>query len=151
MKPLYARALRLRHTTPSGLLCFAYFEGAVILAVLLAFAERVSWWAVPILPALIAAWVKFYDVVAGVAERRREVRQAREAGATAGRSAVARHYAQAGPGAAQTGPGAAQAGPGTPAVREPVPPNAHPTDHARADGDALRARQSASRRYPPFS
>jgi hypothetical protein len=27
--PLYARVLRLRHIRPGGLLCFAFFEGAV--------------------------------------------------------------------------------------------------------------------------
>ena len=45
-RPLYARLLGLRFVNPGGVLCFLFFEGAVALAVLLALAELVNWWAV---------------------------------------------------------------------------------------------------------
>lgn len=64
-RPLYARALRLRHINPGGVLCFLYLEGTLALAVLLALAEQVSWWALAVLPLTVAAMVKFNDVVAG--------------------------------------------------------------------------------------
>jgi hypothetical protein len=63
--PLYARVLRLRHVRPSGLLCFLFFEAMVALGVLLALAELVSWWAVPVLPAVVAGMVKLNDLIAG--------------------------------------------------------------------------------------
>lgn len=68
-RPLYARVLRLRHLHPSGMACFALLEGSVAVALLLALAELVSWWALIILPALVALLVKANDVVAGVAAR----------------------------------------------------------------------------------
>jgi hypothetical protein len=64
-RPLYARVLRLRHLQPSGLWCFLFFEGMIALGVLLALAELVSWWAVLVLPAVVAIMVKVNDVVAG--------------------------------------------------------------------------------------
>ena len=64
-RPLYARMLRLRYLTPSGLLCFVFFEGAVALGLLLGLAELVSWWGVLVLPAMVALMVKLNDVVAG--------------------------------------------------------------------------------------
>ncbi|MDO3687560.1 hypothetical protein [Micromonospora sp. C28ISP2-4] len=63
-RPLYARVLGLRFVNPGGVLCFLFFEGAVALAVLLALAELVSWWAVLVLPIAVAAMVKLNDVVA---------------------------------------------------------------------------------------
>ncbi|MGN9890476.1 hypothetical protein [Micromonospora sp. L31] len=63
-RPLYARALGLRVVNPGGVLCFLFFEGAVALAVLLALAELVSWWAVVVLPAAVALMVKLNDMVA---------------------------------------------------------------------------------------
>ncbi|MFF5176088.1 hypothetical protein ACFY3U_26165 [Micromonospora sp. NPDC000089] len=63
-RPLYARALGLRFVNPGGVLCFLFFEGAVALAVLLALAELVTWWAVLILPVAVALMVKLNDVVA---------------------------------------------------------------------------------------
>lgn len=63
-RPLYARALGLRFVNPGGVLCFLFFEGSVVLAVLLALAELVSWWAVLVLPAVVAAMVKLNDAVA---------------------------------------------------------------------------------------
>ncbi|SBT49658.1 hypothetical protein [Micromonospora narathiwatensis] len=68
-RPLYARALGLRFVNPGGVLCFLFFEGAVALAVLLALAELVSWWAVVVLPAVVAAMVKLNDLVAEVVIR----------------------------------------------------------------------------------
>ncbi|MEU8263599.1 hypothetical protein AB0C02_23605 [Micromonospora sp. NPDC048999] len=68
-RPLYARVLGLRFVNPGGVLCFLFFEGAVALALLLALAELVSWWAVPMLPAVVAAMVKLNDLVAEVVIR----------------------------------------------------------------------------------
>lgn len=64
-RPLYARVLRLRHLAPSGLLCFVFLEGALVLGALLALAELVSWWGVLVLPFTVALMVKFNDLVAG--------------------------------------------------------------------------------------
>ena len=68
-RPLYARVLGLRFVNPGGVLCFLFFEGAVTLAVLLALAELVSWWAVLVLPAAVAVMVKLNDLVAEVVVR----------------------------------------------------------------------------------
>lgn len=65
-RPLYARILRLKHITPSGLLCFVFLEGALALGVLLALAELVSWWGVIVLPLTVALMVKLNDVIAGM-------------------------------------------------------------------------------------
>jgi hypothetical protein len=68
-RPLYARVLRLKHLSPSGLLCFVFLEGAIALGILLALAELVSWWGVIVLPVLVAAMVKLNDVIAGFLSR----------------------------------------------------------------------------------
>ena len=68
-RPLYARLLGLRFVNPGGVLCFLFFEGAVALAVLLALAELVSWWAVLVLPAVVALMVKLNDMVAEMVVR----------------------------------------------------------------------------------
>lgn len=68
-RPLYARALRLKHLTPNGFLCFAYLEGSIALGILLALAELVSWWGVLVLPATVAIMVKLNDAVAGAVSR----------------------------------------------------------------------------------
>ena len=65
-RPLYARMLRLRHISPSGVLCFVFLEGACSLGILLALAELVSWWGVLVLPATVAVMVKLNDVIAGL-------------------------------------------------------------------------------------
>ena len=65
-QPLYARLLRLHHLHPSSLWCFLFLEGSVALAVLMALAEFVNWWAVVVLPLTIAGFVKINDVVTGV-------------------------------------------------------------------------------------
>lgn len=64
-QPLYARLLGLRHLAPSSLLCFVFLEGAVVLGILLALAELVSWWGVLVLPFTVALMVKFNDLIAG--------------------------------------------------------------------------------------
>ncbi|RAO42775.1 hypothetical protein GAR06_04944 [Micromonospora saelicesensis] len=68
-RPLYARLLGLRFVNPGGVLCFLFFEGAIALAVLLALAELVSWWAVLVLPVVVAAMVKLNDMVAAIVVR----------------------------------------------------------------------------------
>ncbi|MEU1590154.1 hypothetical protein [Micromonospora sp. NPDC005710] len=68
-RPLYARLLGLRFVNPGGVLCFVFFEGAIALAVLLALAELVSWWAVLVLPLVVAAMVKLNDMVAAIVVR----------------------------------------------------------------------------------
>ncbi|MFY1617200.1 hypothetical protein [Micromonospora sp. WMMD736] len=68
-RPLYARLLGLRFVNPGGVLCFLFFEGVIALAVLLALAELVSWWAVLVLPVVVAAMVKLNDMVAAVVVR----------------------------------------------------------------------------------
>lgn len=69
LQPLYARVLGLQYVNPGGVLCFVFFEGAIALGILLAFAELVSWWAVLLLPASVAVMVKINDVVAGAVAR----------------------------------------------------------------------------------
>ncbi|MBO4207330.1 hypothetical protein [Micromonospora echinofusca] len=69
LRPLYARLLGLRFVYPGGILCFVFFEGSVALAALLALAELVTWWAVLILPAFVAALVKMNDLVVGAVVR----------------------------------------------------------------------------------
>jgi len=68
-RPLYARLLRLRHINPGAGLCFVLFEGVIALSLLLAFAEQVSWWGVPVLPLTVAGMVKLNDVIAGALRR----------------------------------------------------------------------------------
>ncbi|SCE97502.1 hypothetical protein GA0070607_3875 [Micromonospora coriariae] len=68
-RPLYARLLGLRFVNPGGVLCFLFFEGTVALAVLLALAELVTWWAVLVLPAVVAVMVKLNDMVAAIVVR----------------------------------------------------------------------------------
>jgi hypothetical protein len=68
-QPLYARMLGLKNLTPSGFLCFVFLEGAIVLGILLALAELVSWWGVLVLPITVAMMVKLNDVVAGMLAR----------------------------------------------------------------------------------
>jgi hypothetical protein len=91
-QPLYARMLRLRHLAPSGLLCFVFLEGAVVLGILLALAELVSWWGVVVLPITVALMVKFNDLVAGAIAPRPAA-----PGTTSARTAVLRPAAMATP------------------------------------------------------
>ncbi|MCW3840112.1 hypothetical protein ONA70_08385 [Micromonospora yasonensis] len=122
-RPLYARVLGLRFVNPGGVLCFLFFEGSVALAVLLALAELVSWWAVLVLPAVVAAMVKLNDVVAEmvirtaaqVPEQERD-RFRRQMEPAVGRARV---------------PSTAQALPGGVLAQGPVPDAARPGDPPR--------------------
>lgn len=64
-RPLYSRALRLRHTNPGAVVCFGLFEGSITVSILMALTEKVSWWVVVLLPATVALTVKLNDMVAG--------------------------------------------------------------------------------------
>ena len=64
-RPLYARVLGLQYVHPSSALCFLFLEGVIAFAVLLALAELIEWWAVPVLPLVVAVMVKVNDAVAG--------------------------------------------------------------------------------------
>jgi hypothetical protein len=68
-RPIYARALRLRHLNPNSTLCFVFLEGAIALGVVLALAELVDPWGVILLPLSVAAMVKINDMVAGAVVR----------------------------------------------------------------------------------
>lgn len=61
--PLYARVLRLRRLRIGGLASFLFLECTLAAGILLALSELVSWWAVPVLPVLVAAVVKINDLV----------------------------------------------------------------------------------------
>lgn len=98
LRPLYSRVLRLNYLDPGGLLCFAFFEGTIIIALLLALAELVYWWGVPVLPVLVAILVKLNDVVAGAVvrsaagvPRRERERLQRELAPVVGRAVVPGH------------------------------------------------------------
>jgi hypothetical protein len=69
--PLYVRALRLHHLHMGGFVSFLLFECMIAAGVLLALAELVSWWAVPVLPAVVAIMVKVNDMVIGGSRRAR--------------------------------------------------------------------------------
>ncbi|WP_406567875.1 hypothetical protein [Dactylosporangium fulvum] len=69
--PLYVRVLRLRHLHIGGFVSFLLFECMIAAGVLLALAEFVSWWAVPVLPAIVAVMVKVNDMVIGSSRRAR--------------------------------------------------------------------------------
>ncbi|WP_241825693.1 hypothetical protein [Micromonospora sp. CB01531] len=127
-RPLYARVLGLRFVNPGGVLCFLFFEGAVALAVLLALAELVTWWAVLVLPAVVAVMVKLNDMVAEgvirtaaqVPEQERD-RFRRQIEPVVGRASVP-STARALPGAAHPGDLALRAAhPGDPALRAAYP------------------------------
>ena len=76
---MYARVLRLKHVHPGGVACFLLFEGFVALAVLMALAEFVNWWAVVLVPLTVALVVKINDIVAGVFSRTNVYRRSRTA------------------------------------------------------------------------
>jgi predicted secreted protein len=77
---MYARVLGLQYLRPSNLLCFAFFEGAIALAALLALAELAQWWVVLVLPLSVAAMVKLNDVIAGAVFRAGSARMPRALG-----------------------------------------------------------------------
>ncbi len=68
-RSVYHRLLRLRFYRPGAAMTFLYFEGSIVAAAVLSFAELVDWWSVAVIPAVVAALVKFNDVVAGLPYR----------------------------------------------------------------------------------
>jgi hypothetical protein len=159
--PLYARILGLQYLAPSGLLCFAFLEGAVALGILLALAELVSWWGVLVLPLTVAAMVKLNDVIAGAVTRPATVP------ARAPRTAVRQRVGNAGSPAGSPVGGPLRHGVVRPASMEtrtaptaaiPLPGDAAAVNTApltrpwgaraeELDSTQQRARQTASRRY----
>ncbi|MGH3679708.1 MAG: hypothetical protein ACRDT2_05530 [Natronosporangium sp.] len=147
-RPLYARALRLRHVHPSSLLCFLFFEGMIALGVLLALAELVTWWSVPVLPVAVAGMVKLNDLVAGVLPGGRRP----EAGEPAASGPAATGPAASGPAVSGLGDGGLGDGATVP---EPAVPPTVTRQVSRdlsdtldpADSPRQRFRQSARRRY----
>jgi predicted secreted protein len=144
---MYAKVLGLQYLRPSNLLCFAFFEGAVVLAALLALAELADWWVVLVLPLTVAAMVKLNDVIAGAVQRA----ASNQAPKALGRAAV--------PGAALRG-AAAVSGTGArgwPRRGTRIPSSVRTDDSVAPTGPAgsgewsgspeQRARQSATRRY----
>ena len=69
---LYHRLLRLRHYRPGPVATFALFEGSIIVPAILAFADLLAWPSVLVVPLVVAALVKFNDVVVGLPLRRRQ-------------------------------------------------------------------------------
>jgi hypothetical protein len=158
-RPLYARVLGLQFLRLSSLMCFMFFEGAIALAVLLALAELVDYWAVLVLPVSVAAMVKINDVIAGATTRSggSAVPRARRltapiAGPAAGESASAGPAPVIGRAHAPTGAGQAPVPTGP--LREAAPPEpvsgeptSHPHGEQRIISPEQRARQSANYRY----
>jgi hypothetical protein len=68
-RPLYARLLHLRHLRLTQLTTFVLFEGSVLIAIVLALGEIISWWGVLAVPVAVAVMVKLNDIVAGVLNR----------------------------------------------------------------------------------
>jgi hypothetical protein len=79
-RPMYAKVLGLQYLRLTNLLCFAFFEGAIALAALLALAELAQWWVVLVLPVSVAAMVKLNDIIAGAVLRAGSVRAPRALG-----------------------------------------------------------------------
>jgi len=79
-RPVYAKVLGLQYLRPSSLVCFAFFEGAIALAALLALAELAQWWVVLVLPLSVAAMVKLNDFIAGAVLRAGSVQAPRALG-----------------------------------------------------------------------
>jgi hypothetical protein len=68
VRPLYARALRLKHINPGDIACFVLLECSFGVAMVLTLAGLASWWSVVVLPVTIALMVKLNDIVAGLAD-----------------------------------------------------------------------------------
>ena len=163
-QPMYARMLGLQHLAPSGFLCFVFLEGAVVLGILLALAELVSWWGVLVLPLTVALMVKLNDVVAGALSRPAPPAASAAPSATPAprtapplRPAIAVDFGAddislgrahtvdlRNPDDRMTRPIPAVSAMDASALNGPPPPRAWPDDY---DLREQRARQSASRRY----
>jgi hypothetical protein len=76
-RPIYLRMLRVRHLRPGPLLTLVLFEGSCFMGVLLALADVVTPWGMLLLPATVAALVKFNDVIAGALTRPLAIAQLR--------------------------------------------------------------------------
>jgi hypothetical protein len=70
--PLYYRLLRLRHYRPGTVTTAVLFEGSIVVPVVLSLADVLDWWSVLVVPIVVAAMVKFNDVVAGLQHGRQE-------------------------------------------------------------------------------
>ena len=68
-RPVYARALRLRHVRLRTWQRVLLGDGSLLLAVLLVLADLVSAWALLVLPLAVAAVVKAHDLTAAVLAR----------------------------------------------------------------------------------
>ena len=68
-RPVYARALRLRHVRLRTWQRVLLGDGSLLLAVLLVLADLVSAWALVVLPLAVAAVVKAHDLTAAVLAR----------------------------------------------------------------------------------
>jgi hypothetical protein len=73
----YARLLRLRHIGLGPLTSFVLFEGSILVALLLALAEFIDVWGVPVIPVAVGIMVKLNDAVAGVLIRPLAIAQLR--------------------------------------------------------------------------
>lgn len=69
--PLYWRLLRLRRLRPRPAVTFLLFEGSIVLGILLATAEAISWWSAIMIPIAVALMVKLNDVIAANLDLRR--------------------------------------------------------------------------------
>jgi hypothetical protein len=78
-RPLYHRLLRLHHLRPGPTATFLLFEGSIMLAVVLSFAEVLAWWSVIVVPVAIGVMVKLNDVIAGVLRRPEAIAQLQRA------------------------------------------------------------------------
>ena len=77
-RPLYERALRLRHVRVSSWQRALLADGAVVLALLLVLADLASAWLLIALPLSIAAVVKAHDLLAGQLSGERRDRPPRQ-------------------------------------------------------------------------
>jgi hypothetical protein len=65
-RPLYARVLRLRHLRLATWQRIVFEEGTVAVGIVLALAEVASALVILVLPVVVAAMVKFNDVLVGL-------------------------------------------------------------------------------------
>jgi hypothetical protein len=149
-RPFYAKALGLQYLRPSNLLCFAFLEGAIALAALLALAELAQWWVVLVLPASVAAMVKLNDMIAGAVLRAGSARAPKALGratvpAPAAHARSRRSVTTRATGIPPVNPiHSASSGP---PAGEAIAPTSPASADERLGSPGQRARQSAVRRY----
>jgi hypothetical protein len=78
-QPLYHRLLRLRYVKPRPMATFLFFEGSIMLAILLSLAEIVTWWSVVLVPVTVGVMVKLNDAIAGALRRPEAIAQLQRA------------------------------------------------------------------------